>query len=126
MKKFYALFLVMLAIAWLAVVPAAKAQYTVDSYTIITDQQAWSSINGNGGIEITELKPQGQYDYHKYSSDIFLPFSTQYLNSFTNKIKVTQNGSVVVSGSDLVADGAIQTQNVYGCTYIQSSFFWNN
>ncbi|MEI8135254.1 MAG: T9SS type A sorting domain-containing protein [bacterium] len=119
MKKFYALLLSLLAVAWFAYAPAAQAQYTVADYAVSTVANSFATINGNGGTEITEITPQSAADYHAFSNSIFMPFNARYLSQFTNEIKVTQDGAVVVGGTGIVPDGVIQNNNIYGACLVQ-------
>ena len=48
MKKIYALLLGLFAFAWLALVPAAQAQYTCGSYNVRANGDAFTTIDGLG------------------------------------------------------------------------------
>ncbi len=122
MKKIYALVLGLLAFAWLAVVPAAHAQYTITSYDITTNHNAWSSIAGQGS-DISEITAANQYEYYKVSNEITLPFNFRFVNTVTNKVKVEQDGDIIVGGSAQWPDGQTYDYgSYYGCGFTQNQF----
>ena len=106
MKKIYALFLCMLAFSWLAVVPAAQAQYLLTDYIIRTNHNTFNSVEGQG-TSIPELLAGSPYNYYNVSNEITLPFNFRYINLVTNKIKVTSCGTVICGGSAQWPDAQI-------------------
>src|SRR5580692_8294758 len=109
MKKIYALFFGFLAFALLALVPAAQAQYTVNSYAVRTNNNPYVSVSG--GNDITELTPTSQYWYYHVSNDVTIPFNYRFSNIITNKFKVESDGTVICGGSASWPDGC---NNDYG------------
>ena len=113
MKKIYALLLGLLAFAWLALVPAAEAQYTATSYTVRTNTSPWVSVSG--ATEISDLTPPNTTPYYTVQpSEISLPFNYRFANLVTNKFKVKNDGSVICGGSAQWPDVQIYDYGVYG------------
>lgn len=120
MKKTYAFLLSLLVVALFGFAGTANAQYTLSSYNVIANGDPYVSLSG--GTDIPEITPSNTYAYDKISNDITLPFNFRYINIVTNKIKVTQQGSVIVGGSDQVPDGVQQYNSFYGGCYANSFF----
>ncbi len=120
MKKIYALLLGLLAFAWLALVPAAQAQYTCGTYNVRADATAFSTIDGQG-TSITELNNNAVY--YNVSNEIVLPFNFRFVNLVTNKIKVEGDGTVICGGSDSWPNGQTYDYGNYSAYAIYGSQF---
>src|SRR5439155_1068852 len=123
MKKIYALFLGLLAFAWLALVPAAQAQYSVNSYLVRVNHNAFVSVAGTGS-DISELTPTSQYWYYHVSNEVTIPFNYRFSNLVTNKFKVESDGTVICGGTATWPDAAIYDygQWPYGIYYSQQYY----
>ncbi len=120
MKKTYAFLLSLLVVALSGFAGTANAQYTMADYNVKANGDPYVALSG--ATDIPEITPTNTYDYSKISNEITLPFNFRYVNIITNKIKVTQHGSVIVGGTDQVPDGVQQYNAFYGACYANSFF----
>jgi hypothetical protein len=116
MKKLYALLFGVLAIATLLIGQDAVAQYSPSSYTSTKNTDAWTPLSG--GTSVRELLPtttSGDFwnKLYGFSNEITMPFSFQFVNLLTNKLKISGSGSLVMGGSASVADNIIYDYEAY-------------
>src|SRR5687768_4391859 len=96
MRKLYALFV--LALTMGVCLSDSKAEtYTFNDYLVRTIPRDFVDISGIG-TDVTSHTNQYDWYYRVNPTEFTIPFNFRWLNTVSNKIKITSQGSVIIGG----------------------------
>ena len=113
MQHRYRLLFLFLIGLWLNT-SSAQAQYQIGDYLVRAVPSNFQDISG-AGQDITADIVGSIYDasWRVSKSEYTMPFNFRWINTVSNKIKVTGLGGVIIGGNSTVSEGRYYTQNYY-------------
>lgn len=111
MRHLYALLVLVLTMGFC--LSDSRAQtYTFADYLVRTIPNDFQDISGIG-TDVSSHTSQWDWYYRVHPNEITIPFNFRWLNTVSNKIKITSQGAVVLGGAAEIPDGVTYLYGEY-------------